>query len=67
MHTAPDILSMARTKRVRMKEPTTLKIEKTTHDRLKMLGHMGDTFDSLLNRMADCYEKEELKRKNGNK
>lgn len=37
----------------------TLKIEATTRDRLKQLGSMDDTFDSVICRLLD--EHEELK------
>jgi len=40
----------------------TLKIESTTRDRLKKLGSMDDTFDSVICRLLDEHE-ENLKKK----
>ncbi len=34
----------------------TLKIEARTRDRLKALGRMDDTFDSVISRLIDFYE-----------
>lgn len=51
-----------------MKEPemtkATLKIEERTRDKLKKLGTMSDTFDSVICRLIDeHYELEELKKR----
>lgn len=37
----------------------TLKVKRSTAKRLKQHGGMGDTVDSLLNKILDAYEKKE--------
>ena len=34
----------------------TLKIETSTRERLRLLGSMSDTFDSIINRLIDEHE-----------
>lgn len=34
---------------------TTIQVTKKTRDRLKSIGKMGDTMDSLINRLIDFY------------
>ncbi|MGZ4921808.1 MAG: DUF7557 family protein [Halobacteriota archaeon] len=41
--------------KVRQKKKT-ITIKETTWRRLKNVGTMGDTFDSVINRALDCYE-----------
>jgi hypothetical protein len=36
----------------------TLKVKRSTAKRLKQHGGMGDTVDSLINKILDAYEKE---------
>lgn len=38
-----------------MPEVTTIQLAKRTRDRLRALGHKGETYDELLNRMMDVY------------
>ncbi len=40
-----------------MKHPTTVRIEKATHDRIASHGRTGETYDKILNRILDKYEK----------
>ena len=35
---------------------TTIRLTQSTAKRLKALGHFGESWDDLLNRLADCYE-----------
>jgi hypothetical protein len=49
-------------KTVRLNMPkATLKIEVSTRERLKKLGCMDDTFDSVINMLLDHYEKTQKK------
>ena len=41
------------------KEWTTVKISRETHERLKRIGRKGDTFDDIIRRLLDFYEKKE--------
>lgn len=43
------------------KNNTTLMVKKTTRDRLLNIGNMGETYDELLNRLADGLEKRNTK------
>jgi hypothetical protein len=38
-------------------EITTIPLTKSTRDRLRELGAKGETYDALLNRLVDFYEK----------
>ena len=38
----------------------TLKVKRSTAKRFKKQGEMGDTTDSLLNKMIDVYEKNKI-------
>lgn len=38
-------------------EITTIPIRKATRDRLRELGRMNDTYDDLIERLMDVYEK----------
>lgn len=42
---------------------TTIQLEEKTRDRLKSLGSMSDTYDSLIDRLVEFYE-EARKREN---
>jgi len=42
---------------------TSLKVKKTTRDRLGKLGNKTETYDDLLNRIMDFYEKNGKRRK----
>lgn len=42
---------------------TTIQVEEKTRDRLKSLGSMSDTYDSLIERLVEFYE-EARKREN---
>lgn len=44
-----------------MTDKVTLKIEAATRDRLKKHGGMGDTFDTVICRLLDYYEKRNRK------
>jgi len=35
----------------------TIKVKERTHSRLKEVGQMGETFDSLFNRLIDEFKK----------
>lgn len=39
-------------------DDTTIPLKKTTRDRLKKLGSMDDSYDSLLNKLMDNFEEE---------
>lgn len=43
-------------------ETTTINVRKSTRDRLRRLGNMNDTYDDVIDRMADMYEKERGKK-----
>jgi hypothetical protein len=36
---------------------TSLKVQKTTRDRLAKVGNKAETFDDVINRLLDFYEK----------
>lgn len=38
-------------------ESTTIKVRKVTRDRICKLGNMNDSFDEVLNKLVDNYEK----------
>jgi len=42
-----------------MSEITTLKVTKATRDRLKALGRKGETYDEIINRLADFWVKKQ--------
>jgi predicted DNA-binding protein len=37
---------------------TTIRIEKSTKERLEKLGKMSDTYDMVINKMIDFFEKD---------
>jgi len=41
-----------------MQDRTSIQIERTTKDRLQKHGKMGDSFDSLINRILDSLEEQ---------
>ena len=40
-----------------MLEITTIPLSKPTRDRLRRMGQKGETYDALLNRLMDAYER----------
>ena len=40
-----------------MSDKTMLTVNKSTRDRLQLLGHKGESWDDVLNKLADAYEK----------
>ena len=38
-----------------MSDVTSLRLKKSTHDRLAALGTLNDSFDSTINRLIDSY------------
>jgi hypothetical protein len=44
--------------RKHLKEFTTIAIKKTTRERLKEYGFKGDTYDSIVNKLMDTYDKQ---------
>lgn len=42
-----------------MRDDTTLRVKKSTAERLQKLGDLSDTYDTLLNAMADYIEDHE--------
>jgi hypothetical protein len=38
-------------------DKTTMKVEKSTRDRLADLGKKGESFDTIINRVLDEYQK----------
>jgi hypothetical protein len=44
---------------------TSLKVKKTTRDRLGKLGNKTETYDDLLNRLMDSYSKTNRRKRTG--
>jgi hypothetical protein len=44
---------------------TSLKVKKTTRDRLGKLGNKTETYDDLLNRLMDSYSKTTRRKRTG--
>jgi len=48
--------TMSEPKRQLMPDETTIKIKKTTRDRLAKLGYKGDSWDAIVVKLIDHYE-----------
>jgi len=48
-----------------MGDITTVKVRKATRDRLARLGNKTETFDDVINRLMQFYEKNQQTRKEG--
>jgi len=43
---------------LKMVEYTQVRLRKETCEALKQVGEMGDSYDSVINKLIDCFEKE---------